>query len=123
MTAKPLIRTHALALALLAASAIHHHAATFTVTNTNDSGGGSLRSAVIGANGSGQDDIIRIETTGVIKLTSGLLQVENSGKLTIIGPGPSLLTISGNDNSRVFYFRPEVTAAVSGVTVTGGNSK
>ena len=96
---------------------------TLQVTNTNDSGPGSLREAVIAANGSARKDTIEIQTTGVIRLTSGPLQVENSGGLTIVGPGKNLLTVSGNNNSRVFFIKPSAdTVSISGMTITGGNS-
>ena len=41
--------------------------------------------------------------------------------LTIDGPGVSLLTINGNNNGDVFEMDPGVTAAISGLTITGGS--
>ncbi|MCX6927514.1 MAG: CSLREA domain-containing protein, partial [Verrucomicrobia bacterium] len=52
-----------------------------------------------------------------ITLTSGELVITNN--LTISGPGATNLTVSGNNASRVFYFN-NVTAAISGLTVSSG---
>ncbi len=81
--------------------------ATFTVTNTNDSGAGTLRQAVADANAVPSDDVIQFDTTvfGTLKtitLTTGNLQINNNGTLIINGTGASLLTVSGNNSSRVF---------------------
>lgn len=46
---------------------------TFTVTNLNDSGDGSLRQAILDANDADGPDIIDIEVAGTIELTSGAL--------------------------------------------------
>jgi hypothetical protein len=51
------------------------HANVITVTNTNDSGPGSLRQALADANGG---DTIEFSITGTIGLTSGELVVDNS---------------------------------------------
>ncbi|MBS1792684.1 MAG: carboxypeptidase regulatory-like domain-containing protein [Acidobacteria bacterium] len=76
-------------------------AAVITVTNTNDSGPGSLRNAVAAAAVSG--DTIDFNLAGcpcTITLTGG--QITLGKALTISGPGRELLTISGNNASRVF---------------------
>ena len=74
-------------------------AATFTVTNTNDSGPGSLRQAVADSNLAPGPDTIAFSVTGTIRLTSGMLVV--NGDLTIDGPGAGVLTVSGNRASRI----------------------
>ena len=51
-----------LVLALFAASSAH--AATLTVTNTNDSGGGSLRQAILDANAGAGNDTITFNISG-----------------------------------------------------------
>ena len=66
---------------LLYAVALPVHAATITVTNTNDSGPGSLRHALANANNL---DTINFAVTGTIALTSGGLQVTKS--VAISGP-------------------------------------
>ena len=74
---------------------------TYTVTNLDDSGAGSLRDAVAQANANPGDDTINFSVTGTIVLTSGLIRVE-SGPLTITGPGSGQLIIDGNLSSRIF---------------------
>lgn len=75
--------------------------ATFTVTNLNDSGAGSLRQAVEDANNAaGADTIDLTGVTGTITLTSGELRVTEG--VTINGPGANELTVSGGNNSRIF---------------------
>ncbi len=54
--------SHSLSCFLLAASSLA--AATFTVTNTNDSGAGSLRQAILDANANPGDDTIAFNIPG-----------------------------------------------------------
>ena len=70
--------------------------ATFTVTNLNDAGLGSLRQAIADSNGTTvENDVIVFQAglTGTITLTTGQLPVVRS--VTINGPGAGVLTISG----------------------------
>jgi hypothetical protein len=97
---------------LLGVFAMHAHAATITVTNTSDSGPGSLRQALRDAN---DHDRITFAVTGTITLTSGGLPVNKS--LTISGPGNDQLSIDGNEALLVFGIFPEKTAAISGLTI------
>ena len=56
-----------------------------------------------------------------ITLNGSQLELSNTGgPQTITGPGASLLTVSGNDASRVFQVDQNVTASISGLTITGG---
>ena len=57
-----------IAVLLLAATTMSVHAATITITNTNDSGPGSLRQALAVAH---DGDRITFVVSGVIRLTSG----------------------------------------------------
>jgi Domain of unknown function (DUF4347) len=104
----------------------NHLLATFAVTNVNDSGAGSLRQAIIDANGAAGADVINFTglftdtAPDIITLTSG--QLEITGDLTISGTGAPLLTISGNNASRVFQVNPNVNAAIGGVTITQGKA-
>jgi hypothetical protein len=61
---------------------------TITVTNTNDSGPGSLRQALVDAN---DGDTITFAVTGTIGLTSGELSVAKN--ITLSGPGAENLAI------------------------------
>ena len=101
-------RSAATAVALLYAVAISAHADTIVVTNTNDSGPGSLRQALAVANDG--DTIDATGISGVINLTSGELLVSHS--VTIIGPSADVLAVDGNMISRVFR------TPVSGKTIT-----
>ena len=69
---------------------------TVTVTNTHDSGPGSLRNAI---NNAVSGEVINFAPSayGTIDLTSGPLMV-NFINLSIQGPGPNKLTISGGGN-------------------------
>ena len=76
---------------LLSAVALPLHAATIIVTNTNDSGPGSLRQALVAAH---DGDTITFAVTGNIVLTGGGLPVNKN--VTISGPGANQLAIDGN---------------------------
>jgi len=121
----------------LTAAAINISAATFTVTNTNDSGAGSLRQAVLDANAAATADTIVFDsavfnspqtiTLATVIQISPAAGIDN---LTIIGPGANLLTIvsSGSGSVRIFENGPsggstDVTS-ISGITFAqslGGN--
>lgn len=105
-------------LSVLCVVALSTQAATITVTNTNDSGAGSLRQAIVDAvNG----DTIDFGVTGTITLTTGQLLVDKS--ITIHGPGSDHLTVDGNHASRIFYVgNVGVTATIAGLTITNGNA-
>ncbi len=118
-----------LASALFALSMATAHAATFTVTNTNDSGAGSLRQAVLDANAAAGPDTINFSVTGDIVLTSGQIQI--SGPLAIVGPGWTNLTIDGNANLRIFSIfatdpacpaldGSDYLVSISGLRITNG---
>lgn len=92
-------------------------AATLTVTNLNDSGPGSLRQRIVSA---AAGDTIGFTVSGTITLTSG--QITLNKNLTINGPGAPLLTISGNNTSRIFRVVGAV-ANISGLTLTGGRTE
>ena len=108
------------------------YAATFTVTNTNDSGAGSLRQAVRDANVNNQEDTIVFDTAvfsspQTIVLTTGQLTIlpdnssGNTKTLTIKGAGANLLTISGNNQSRVITIERNANVIISSLKITNGN--
>ncbi len=118
------------AIFALVISAINISAATFTVTNTNDSGAGSLRQAVLDANSAAGDDIIAFDASfnqpRTITLAS-IIIITGNGGLTINGTGAGLLTISGGNVTNIFQLSglnsPAIGAIVfNNLTVAEGNS-
>ena len=100
------------ALCLIALST---HAATITVTNTNDTGAGSLRQALADAR---DGDTIHFGVTGTITLMTDELLVDKS--ITIDGPGSANLTIDGNQAIHDFHVSGGVTAIIAGLTISHG---
>ncbi|MCU0268831.1 MAG: hypothetical protein MUF83_09300 [Acidimicrobiales bacterium] len=91
-TARFTIAGAALGLALSALPGAPASAATFTVSNTNDSGPGSLRQAVVDANTApGADTVVIPAGLGAITLTSTIQLTDTSGT-----------TIQGNGNTVSF---------------------
>ena len=100
---------------------------TFTVTTTADSGAGSLRAAIAQANANAgvADSIVfssLFNTAHIIALTSGQLALTDTARTTITGPGANLLSISGNNVSRVIEVNSGASATLTGLTITGGHS-
>jgi hypothetical protein len=96
---------------------------TLSVLNNLDSGAGSLRAAIQGAS-SGDTIVFAPSLDGLtIKLTNGALAITKS--LDIEGPGASLLSISGNDASRVFEISSNqpvgsIAVTIANLTITHG---
>src|SRR5262249_50400101 len=102
--------------------------ATFNVNSLLDAPGavGTLRWAVDQANSHPGADTIDFDSTvfhtpRTITLTQGQLTLtDTSGATTIVGPGANLLTVSGNNASRVFQIGggvPGATASIAGLTI------
>ena len=105
--------------------------ALLTVANTNDSGPGSLRQAILNANTTplAADTIVFdaavFSAPRVIDVINPLPQFSSAAPLAIIGPGSSLLTVRKTGAGAAVYrrvfdsFSPTLT--LSGMTLTGGN--
>src|SRR5271167_1574943 len=117
-TVKALERIWSGVALLLFLSAVPIFGATITVTNTNDSGPGSLRAAIASAaNGDAINFNVAYPATIVLStpLTLG-------PSVTITGPGASSLAISGADSVAVLIVNAGATVAISGVTIEHGSS-
>jgi CSLREA domain-containing protein len=105
--------------------------ANLIVTNTNDSGAGSLRNAIQTANSTAADESISFDipandagcANGVctITLTSGQLSIANNGSLMVVGSGADKIIVSGNNASRVMQIQTGGNALISGLTIANGN--
>lgn len=102
----------------------------FTVTTVADSGAGSLRQAIIDANALPNQvvsmvivpDEIRFQSgvTGTITLLSSLPQVTEG--VSIIGPGRTLLTVSGTNTLRIIDSQLGTYMAISRMTLANGRA-
>jgi hypothetical protein len=91
---------------------------TITVTNSNDSGPGSLRNAIsLAVPGDTIDFNLTYPAT--IALVNTLNITTN---LTIIGPGASDLAISGNNAVEVVRVNSGITVGISGITLENGKA-
>ena len=100
-------------------------AATFTVTNLDDDGAGSLRQAIADANAAAGADVIDFQAglNGTIQLITGQLAVTDA--VDIQGPGASVIAVSGNTSSRVFYLyngSALLDVTISGLTIRDGSA-
>jgi len=109
---------------------------TYQVTNTNDSGAGSLRQAIINANTHpGTDTITFAAATNGVPIilagaagddanASGDLDILDGGDLTIQGNGAANTILDGGGIDRVFHVCPgggcTYTITISGVTIRNG---
>lgn len=135
-------RGTALCCVVMLVSVASARAATITVTSAADStSGDTVREAIASMNAQADaNSAIAAERTGTygtddtivfslgsgahtITLTDGQLGVTSSHALSIDGPGASLLTISGNDASRVLNLSGTGAVTVSGLTLTDGQAQ
>jgi VCBS repeat-containing protein len=99
--------------------------ATFTVTNLNDSGSGSLRAAVALANAAADADTIQFQAglTGTISLVGELSLTHD---VTIDGDtntdDKADIVLSGRDLNRVFNLSGAIHTTLLSLTLTGGNA-
>src|SRR5262245_6274161 len=83
----------------------------------------SLREAMTAANKTAGSDTITFQAglSGTITLINGELPTISS-PVTITGPGAGVLTISGNNVSRIFHLPAGITVSISGLTLTKGSA-
>ncbi|NJM12803.1 MAG: hypothetical protein HC889_13885 [Synechococcaceae cyanobacterium SM1_2_3] len=102
-------------------------AATYTVTNLNDNGPGSLRQAMLDSLSilTSADNTIVFQSglSGTITLSSSIRFIGQNKSLTINGPGANVLAISGNRLTEIFNFSDaRSTITVNGFTIKDGSS-
>jgi hypothetical protein len=111
-----------IAISLLVLPGISTWADDFLVTNLEDSGAGSLRQAMTDANALPGPHLIEFEAglSGTLLLASSLpVLVEPT---VITGPGSDQITIDGNGAHQAFVIDEDVSASISHLTITNGQS-
>ncbi len=106
---------------VMGSGGVAHANPVLTVTNTNNSGPGSLRSALLYAESTyGQDEIV-ISATGTVTLLSNLPDLSEG--VDIVGPGSGSFTIDGQGSYDLLFFDSVSTGSigVSGLTLTNAN--
>ena len=93
---------------------------TLVVTNTDDSGPGSLRNAITDAPSGSTIQFANSLKGGTITLTSGVVSINQN--LNIDGPGAGKLAVSGGGESQVFDIGSGALVTISGLTITDGLS-
>ncbi|HEY2785006.1 MAG TPA: choice-of-anchor Q domain-containing protein [Fimbriiglobus sp.] len=98
----------------------------YIVTTTADTGAGSLRNAVAAADVAASGDFIFFSSffnsAQTISLTTGELDLTDAATTSIIGTGANLLSVSGNNASRVFAINASASLVISSLTITAGAS-
>src|SRR5262245_35527794 len=110
-----------LGAALLNAGYSRPEVVTITVTNTNDSGAGSLRQALADAQDGDTIDFASALNGQAITLTTAQLVIQSS--VTIHGPGASLLTVKRDAAApqfRVLSVTSGHNVEINGLTISGG---
>jgi hypothetical protein len=106
--------------ALVCALGMSGYANVITVTNTNDSGAGSLRQALHDANDGDTINFVLPPNRRTITLTSGGLEIARN--VIVSGLGADQLAIDGNANQASFVFGifPSKTVTISGLNIRNG---
>ena len=97
-------------------------------STADDGSTGTLRWAINQANQNGQTNTITFSSLfnspQTITLDGGTLELTDTAKTTIAGPGAGLLTVDGGggESGSVFELTKGAVATVSGLTITGGGA-
>jgi uncharacterized repeat protein (TIGR01451 family) len=112
-----------LSIGALLMAALSAQATPFTVSNTNDSGAGSLRFAL------SHLAVGTLATTNTINFTlppSSTILVGStlpiSQGVTITGPGAASLAIDGGHTVQIFTIASGITVSISGLTIQNGSN-
>ncbi len=130
------ILTRILVFSLFLCAAVNVHGVAFNVNTNGDtvdaspgngvcadaSGNCTLRAAVIEANALASDDEIAFSPTlsGQTITLGSVIAVFNNGTLRINGLGANVLTVSGNNATRIFTVNTNANATISRLTITNG---
>ena len=93
------------------------------VTNTNDSGEGSLRQVIADAK---SGDVITFDTVGMFATTQTISlksQLDIDKNISIKGTGAKSLKLNIDSNTRIFYIYPAVTVMLDSMTIKEGKAK
>ena len=110
---------------LISATVFFVRGATFTVTFTNDTGPGSLRSAISSANSQAGPHILKFASTGqlaaaaTISLVTPLPTVVQS--VSVVGRTANPITISGAGRTTLFSFANNTTNTLDKLILANGN--
>ncbi|BDS13495.1 LamG-like jellyroll fold domain-containing protein [Aureispira anguillae] len=101
-------------------------ATSFSVTNLNDAGAGSLRQAIIDANAdgsatAGSPHIIDISLTGIINTNSAMPSIVNHITITGHASGNTIFRAAANPNYRLFHINGAVTVVFNNLILQGGD--
>ncbi|MEQ1605946.1 MAG: choice-of-anchor Q domain-containing protein [Pyrinomonadaceae bacterium] len=117
---------------ILTACPILSYSATFVVTKPADTNDGicdtdcSLREAVAAANSANTNDDVRFSplfsAPTTIGLALGEIVIANNGTLSIVGFDVHFTTISGNNQSRIFFASPNANLSLSNLSLKRGNA-
>src|SRR3954469_12323159 len=136
LSRKQVIAGASIAMGATLAVAGSAEAATFTVTNLNDEGSGSLRQAILDANsnGPGSDDIVfasglsgtinvgSTATDGLYAETAMNIKGPGAGQITLRGSGSIDYVVYTGSNGALYGGAAGDPVTISGLTITGGNA-
>ncbi|WP_257389041.1 choice-of-anchor Q domain-containing protein [Tahibacter caeni] len=108
-------------LALALAAPLAAPAATLPVLNCDDSGSGSLRATIAAATSGDVVDLSGLGCSSIV-LTSGALETGGAGELTVRGGAGQALSLSGNDQSRVFRHAAPGRLSLANLSLTRGRA-
>lgn len=101
--------------------------ATFTVTNLNDSGAGSLRAEIAAANAAPTPSVINFSVNGTINLASALPTISQTVTIdattapTYVAGGPPVVAINFNNNAGLVFDTGSAGSSLLGVAVDNAN--
>jgi hypothetical protein len=107
-------------IAVCAPAAPAPAATTITLTSNGDSGGGTLRAALLSAS---SGDTILIPGSFTIVLASPLTVTQAAPGVTLGVSGTGTPTISGNNATRILQTNGNTALAINGLVLTAGEAK